>query len=265
MFSTVTPTKRHTAISGVADRRETGDRVVSTPVNSAVILPGAGSDDRFVRMTFAGPLAAVGIGLVTPAPRPGAGVVAGYRQALDAALDAVAGPLLVGGISLGAQVAARWSAGVADGRLAGLLLALPAWTGRPDAAPAALAARLTADRVRSAGVDGALAEAARGTPTWLAAELRRAWPRYGDGLAASLVAAAEEPGPEVAELAALSVPAGVAALVDDPVHPLAVAQRWHDLLPRSALVTARSAAFGGDPEVLGRATVLAWLRATHGW
>jgi hypothetical protein len=35
-------------------------------------------------------------------------------------------------------------------------------------------------------------------------------------------------------------------------------------LPRSALVTTRLATFGADPEVLGRATVLAWLRATSG-
>jgi len=60
------------------------------------------------------------------------------------------------------------------------------------------------------------------------------------------------------------VPAGVAALVDDPVHPSGVARRWQAALPRSALVTTRLATFGADPGALGRATVLAWLRAAAG-
>ena len=59
------------------------------------------------------------------------------------------------------------------------------------------------------------------------------------------------------------MPVGVAALVDDPVHPLEVAQEWHAALPRSALVTTTLAAFGADPGALGRAAALAWLRAAH--
>ena len=238
----------------------------------AVMLPGAGSDERFIRSVFARPLAGIGIRLIAPAPRAGADVVAGYRRALDAA--AGSGPLLVGGISLGAHVAARWAAAAPGGQVAGLLLALPAWTGPPvmhgewstptadtAPAPAALAARLTAAQVRSDGVEAALATAAAGAPAWLAAELGRAWPRYGDGLAPALEAAAAEPGPTEAELAALDVPVGVAALVDDPVHPMEVARLWAASSPRSALVTARLAAFGADPETVGRAAVLAWLRA----
>lgn len=236
------------------------------------MLPGAGSDDRFVRSVFARPLAEMGIRLIAPAPRAGADVVAGYRAVLDAA--AGSGPLLVGGISLGAHVAARWAAAAPRGRVVGLLLALPAWTGPPvrhgpsstpsvgtAQAPAAAAARLTAAQVRSEGVAAALAAAAAGAPAWLATELARAWPRYGDGLAPALEAAAAEPGPTEAELAALDVPVGVAALTDDPVHPMAVARLWAASSPRSALVTARMAAFGADPETVGRAAVLAWLRA----
>lgn len=233
------------------------------PVTCAIMLPGTGSDDRFVRSAFARPLAAAGIDLIVPPLRRGADVVADYREALDrAALGP--GRLLVGGISLGAHVAARWAAHTPGGRLAGVLLALPAWTGSSEGAPAALAARLSAAQVRAGGVDAALASAAAGTPPWLAAELGRAWPRHGAGLAPALEAAAAEPGPTADELAGLNVPAGVAALVDDPVHPLTVAEQWQRLLPRSTLVTARLAAFGRDPETLGRAAVLAWLRAAHG-
>jgi len=228
-----------------------------------VLLPGSGSDDRFVRSAFTGPLAAFGITAVTPVPLRGADVVHGYRAALDAAA-AVPGPLLVGGVSLGAHVATRWAvchhAELGD-RLRGVLVALPAWTGPAAAAPAALAARATAQLVRAGGVASALAQAAAGSPAWLVAELGRAWPGYGDGLAPAFDAAAAEPAPTDAELAGLDVPVGIAALVDDPVHPLAVAQHWCATLPRAELVSSTLDAFGVDPELAGRASLLAWLRA----
>lgn len=223
------------------------------------MLPGSGSDEVFLRSVLADALAAVGVDLVAPAPRRGGDVVAGYRAALDAAGP---GPVLVGGISLGAHVAARWTAAAPRGRVAGLLLALPAWTGLPHAAPAAVAARRTAAQARRGGVAAAVAASA-GAPSWLVAELGRAWAGYGAGLAPAFEAAAEEPAPTTAELAGLDVPVGVAALVDDPVHPLEVAQEWHAALPRSALVTTTLAAFGADPGALGRAAALAWLRAAR--
>jgi hypothetical protein len=224
------------------------------------MLPGSGSDERFIRSVFGFPLAGIGIELVAPPPRRGADVVAGYRHALDAVGP---GPVLVGGISLGAHVAARWASTAQPGRVAGLLLALPAWTGAPSDAPAALTASLTAAHARAGGVAGAVAAAA-GAPSWLTAELGRAWAGYGDSLADALEAAAAEPAPTEAELRCVDVPVGLAALVDDTVHPLAVARRWHGALPRSALVTTTMSAFGADPEALGRATVLAWLRAALG-
>lgn len=223
------------------------------------MLPGSGSDDSFIRSVFADALAGVGVALVAPAPRRGADVVAGYRAALDTAAGPE--PVLVGGISLGAHVAARWAAAAPRGRVAGLLLALPAWTGPPSVTtPAAVAARWTAARAREGGIAAAVAATA-GAPPWLASELRRSWAGYGAGLAPALEAAAAEPAPTEAELGALDVPVGVVALVDDPVHPLAVAEAWQAALPRSALVTTTLAVFGADPGALGQAAVLAWLRA----
>jgi pimeloyl-ACP methyl ester carboxylesterase len=228
-----------------------------------VLLPGSGSDDVFVRRAFARPLAALGITLEAVAPPGDGDPAAGYRAALDATADDRA---LVGGISLGAQVAAAWAAGrTGPSRPAGLLLALPAWRGRPDTAPAALSARLTADLLRREGLPGALAAArAGGTPGWLVAELARAWAGYGPGLAGALDATAATPGPTDAELAALDIPTGVAALHDDPVHPHTEAVAWVRALPVAALRTTGFAAFGADPEALGRAAVLAWLRALTG-
>ncbi|PXY28155.1 thioesterase [Prauserella muralis] len=230
------------------------------PHPAAVLLPGTGSDEVFVRSVFAGPLAAFGITLTTPAPAPGAAVVTGGLAALDAAAERAGGPVLVGGISLGAHMATEWALRNPR-RCAGVLAALPAWNGAADRAPAAVAARHSADLVARAGLTAALAASVEGVAPWLAAELTRAWRRHGAGLADSLRAAAAHPAPELADLAALEVPVGIAACADDPVHPLPVARAWAAALPRAALCETTLAAFGADREALGRAAVLAWLRA----
>ncbi|MGQ0479540.1 MAG: alpha/beta hydrolase [Pseudonocardia sp.] len=254
-----------------AGRRHIHDRTNSRTV---VLLPGSGSDEVFVTAAFHRPLAALGWRLVAPRPVAGSGVVAGYRVALDAAADACVDPdgdavPLVGGVSLGAHVAARWAADRAARGLpgpAGLLLAMPAWTGRPDGAPAAVAARSTARALRRDGVAATAADARAGTPRWLGDELTRAWSRHGNGLADSMAAAAAESGPTAADLARLRVPVGIVGLTDDPVHPVEVASAWRALAPCAALITTSLAATGRDPETLGRAAALAWLRAVsaHG-
>jgi pimeloyl-ACP methyl ester carboxylesterase len=238
----------------------------------AVVLPGSGSDEVFVRTTFSAPLRALGIPLLAPAPRPGTEVVEGYLRALDEVAGrapARGGPLLVGGVSLGAQVAARWAADrlasePANGLLAGLLLALPAWSGQPAQAPAALAAAASALAVRRNGLAATIAHTRAQIPEWLGAELARAWPRHGAGLADSLDTAAATPGPTEADLAGLRLPVGLVGLRDDPVHPLATARQWHALLPQSALVVSSLTAMGQDRATIGRAAVLAWLRARVG-
>ncbi|HEX4222020.1 MAG TPA: alpha/beta hydrolase [Pseudonocardiaceae bacterium] len=224
----------------------------------AVILPGTASDEVFVAAVFAGPLAAVGIDLLAVAPRPGKDLVNEHLRAMDTA--ARRGPVVVGGISLGAHLAACWALANPD-RCAGVLLAMPAWHGPGGDAPAAVAARAGADTVDALGVEATLASATAGVAPWLAEELGRAWRRHGEGLAASLRAAADHPAPTTGELGLLGVPAGVAACTDDPVHPLATARSWVAALPHAALVTTTLAALGTDRESLGRATVLAWLRA----
>ncbi|RZS34459.1 hypothetical protein EV193_109250 [Herbihabitans rhizosphaerae] len=228
-----------------------------TPVpRTAVVLPGTGSDEVFVRAAFEVPLAAIGVRLVAPEP------VAGPRLAEEflAALEAAEPPVLVGGVSLGAHLAAQWAVANPN-RCLGLLAALPAWNGPPNGAPAATAAQLSADAVRDQGLDGALAIAVDGVAPWLADELTRAWHRYGDALAESLDVAATHTAPTLAELATLDMPTGIATCADDPVHPAAVAHTWAKALPRAAVSTTRLDIVGHDREALGRATVLAWLRA----
>ncbi|MFC7613878.1 hypothetical protein ACFQV2_10245 [Actinokineospora soli] len=106
--------------------------------------------------------------------------------------------------------------------------------------PAAVAARHSAADVRARGTAAALESAVAGTPAWLAAELSRAWPRYGDGLADSLDAAAARPAPTLADLKSLDVPAGVACFTDDPIHPEQVAREWAGALPAASCTASAS-------------------------
>src|SRR5947209_7173362 len=153
--------------------------VPSGTADTAVLLPGTGSDEVFVRSVFEIPLAAVGVRALTPRPQPGPGLAAAFLAALDrAAEDSTRGVVLAGGISFGAHLAVEWALGNPK-RCSGLLLALPAWNGTPGDSPAALSARLGADTVRAEGVEAALRPVRQ---LWLAAELRRAWHGYGDRL-----------------------------------------------------------------------------------
>jgi pimeloyl-ACP methyl ester carboxylesterase len=228
------------------------------PTHTAVMLPGTGSDETFIRSVFEVPFAAVCVRTATPKPVPGPMLAEAYLAALDEAAED--GPVVAGGVSFGAHLATEWAL-ANPGRCAGLVLALPGWHGEPGDAPGAVSARIAAELTRDRGADGALAVATEGVPPWLAAELTRTWHSYGDGLADSLTAAARRPAPTLAELSALDLPVGVAACVDDPVHPLAVAKEWLQALPRATICTTRLDIVGADPEALGRAAVLAWLRA----
>ena len=212
-----------------------------------VLLPGTASDEVFISSVFARPLAEAGLALVAPASRG----VREHVEALYAAWDGT--PLVVGGVSLGAHVAAAWAVRHPE-RCAGLLVALPAWNGVADGAPAAAAARASASVVEADGLDAALT----GVDGWLGDELRRAWPRYGSRLADMLREAAGSSAPTLAELGGLTAPVGVAACTDDPVHPLEIAQAWVGALPRAALRTTTLAALGADRESLGRAALDAY-------
>jgi pimeloyl-ACP methyl ester carboxylesterase len=238
------------------------DRNVTSaiPYPAAVLIPGTGSDEVFVRAVFARPLAALGIALITPPPPPGGELANGYLALLDQLAAECAEPIVVGGISFGAHLATEWAVRN-PGRCAGLLAALPAWNGFPGQAPASLAAKLSADLVATEGLEPALAKSVDGVPGWLAEELSRAWRRHGDRLAASLRVAADRPSPTLDALRTLDIPAGIGSCVDDPIHPTKVAYEWAGALPKAAVRETSLKALGEDRGTLGRATVLAWLRA----
>jgi pimeloyl-ACP methyl ester carboxylesterase len=231
------------------------------PVNLAgvctVLLPGTGSDDDYVYRAFSGALHGVGAVVTAQAPRAD-GLIAGYLDALDnAAREA---PIAVGGVSLGAAVAASWAL-AHPSRTVAVLAALPAWTGSPEFAPAAHAARQSAHALRRDGLVAATTEMRASSPPWLAEELTRSWVGQWPALPDALEEASHYVAPTCPELEGLEVPMGVASAVDDPVHPLEVGLEWVAAAPRAALRTVTLADIGADPGALGAACLAALLDA----
>ena len=218
-----------------------------------MLLPGTGSDDVYVNRAFSGPLRNVGARLVTPAPRPDR-LVDGYLSALDdAARD---GAIAVGGISIGAAVAAAWAL-AHPGLTVAVLAALPAWAGAPGSAPAALAARYSASQLRADGLAAATAQMRASSPAWLAEELTRSWQAQWPLLPDAMDEAAAYVAPSCDELNTLAAPLGVAAAVDDPIHPLQAGVDWVAAAPRAALRTVTLDQVGADSASLGAACLAA--------
>jgi pimeloyl-ACP methyl ester carboxylesterase len=220
---------------------------------TVVLLPGTGSDDDYVGRAFCGPLHDVGAVAVTPRPQPDR-LVNGYVAALDEA--ARSGPIGVGGVSIGAAVAVAWAL-AHPGHAVAVLAALPAWTGEPDSAPAAMAARHSASQLRRDGLEATTTQMRASSPLWLAEELARSWRTQWPQLPDAMEAAAAFIAPSRAELQRLTVPLGVAAAVDDPIHPLHVAEDWVSCAPRAALRTLTLDQIGADAAALGTACLAA--------
>jgi pimeloyl-ACP methyl ester carboxylesterase len=224
---------------------------------TVVLLPGTGSDDDYVYRVFAPGLHDLGARVVAPPPDPNR-LVAGFRDDLDDA--AQSGPIVVGGVSIGAAVALRWALDHPSHAL-GVLAALPAWTGSPADAPAAHAAHHTAHLLRSGGLGTTVAQMRASSPQWLGDELTRSWVGQWPALPDAMDEAAGFVAPTCAEIETLAVPMGVAAATDDAVHPIEVALEWVSAAPHAALRTVTLDAMGADPTILGAACLAALMEA----
>jgi pimeloyl-ACP methyl ester carboxylesterase len=224
---------------------------------TVVLLAGTGSDDDYVYRAFSPALHECGAAVVTPAPDPHH-LVDGYLRALDDASRASS--IAVGGVSIGAAVAASWALAHPT-RAVAVLAALPAWTGAPDHAPAALAAKYSAQTLRTDGLSSAITAMRASSPRWLADELARSWAGQWPALPDAMEEAADYVAPSTDELARLTVPMGIVAATDDLVHPVEVAFEWVAAAPRAALRTVTLEAMGTDAGVLGAACVAALLEA----
>jgi pimeloyl-ACP methyl ester carboxylesterase len=218
-----------------------------------VLLPGTGSDDDYVRQAFSGPMRAAGAVLVTPPPQPDR-LIDGYLSALDDA--ARAGPIGVGGVSIGAAVAAAWALDH-PAQVVAVLAALPPWIGVPGSAPGALSARYTASQLRADGLTATTEQMRASSPPWLAGELTRSWQAQWPNLPDAMEEAAAFVAPSCGDLARLTAPLGVVAAVDDPIHPLQVGVDWVSAAPRAALRTVTLDEIGADTAALGAACLTA--------
>jgi pimeloyl-ACP methyl ester carboxylesterase len=220
---------------------------------TTVMLPGTGSDNDYITRAFAGPLRDAGARLLAPAPQPHR-LIDGYLTALDdAARD---GPIAVGGVSIGAAVAVAWALRHPECAVA-VLAALPAWTGAPDRAPAALAAHHSARQLRDDGLAATTAHMRASSPPWLAEELTRSWRDQWPDLPDAMEEAAGYVAPTRTQLQQLATPMGIAAGADDPIHPLDVGLEWAAAAPHAALRTVTLDQIGADPATLGAACLAA--------
>lgn len=220
---------------------------------TTVVLPGTGSDDDYITRAFSKPLGDAGAQVLAPQPQPNH-LIDSYLTALDDA--ARRGPIAVGGVSIGAAVAVAWALQHPDRALA-VLAALPAWTGPPDDAPAAIAARHSAQQLRHHGLAATTAQMRASSPPWLADELTRSWRGQWPHLPDAMEEAATYVAPTRAQLQQLAAPMGVVAAADDPVHPLAIGVEWATAAPHAALGTVTLDQMGADPAALGAACLAA--------
>jgi pimeloyl-ACP methyl ester carboxylesterase len=217
------------------------------------MLPGTGSDDDYIARAFAGPLRDVGARIAARPPQP-AHLIGGYLAGLDEA--ARSGPIAVGGVSIGAAVAAAWALEHPD-RAVAVLAALPGWTGAPASAPAAVAARHSAHQLRSLGLAATTTQMRSSSPLWLADELTRSWREQWPFLPDAMEEAAAYIAPTRAQLLRLTAPMGIAAATNDPIHPLEIGLEWAAAAPHAALRTVTLDQMGVDPTVLGTACLAA--------
>lgn len=219
---------------------------------TVIVLPGTGSDAQFANEAFATAFGEAGATVVAVNPDP-TGVARGYRAALDEAAG-VHGRIVVAGISLGAAVAAQWAAKHQSDTIA-VALALPAWTGDPAGSPAAASAQMTAEMLRTNGLDAVIATMTASSPPWLSRTLQRSWAAQWPDLPRALDEAACHQGPSVEELAQLDLPAVVVGAADDAVHPISVAHRWARYIPHCTLRTVTLDRVGLDPGCIGKEAV----------
>jgi pimeloyl-ACP methyl ester carboxylesterase len=166
--------------------------------------------------------------------------------------------VLVTGISLGAAIALEWAA-EHQGAAVGVVAALPAWTGSDTAAcPAALSAAATAAQLRADGLDAVIDRMRASSPRWLADALTQSWRAQWPHLPDALDEAAEYKWPSAERLTTLDIPVALITAIDDPVHPLTVAEEWAALIPRSELFRITLTELGANPAILGNAGLAAF-------
>lgn len=233
-------------------------------MTTVVLMAGTGSDEDYLRRSFGPAVAAAGGDLV--ALPPTARLIEDYRDRLDdaaTAAHAAGRRIVVGGVSIGAVVGLSWALERGPAVCAGVLAALPPWSGPVGDSLAGLSAQLTAQAIADDGLEATIAAMAATSPAWLAAELSRSWRALaGRDLVGQLRIAAQVTAPTLEQIAGLEVPLAIVGAPDDRLHPVDVARDWAAAAPRGALVELPMVTWGSDAASLGSACLAAWRRAT---
>jgi pimeloyl-ACP methyl ester carboxylesterase len=174
-------------------------------------------------------------------PNPSIASFAGHVAALA---ESLGGPVVLGGISMGAAIATRLAVTQPD-LVRALVLVRPAWVTEaapanmaPNAEVGALLARRLADQARDAfAASATFARLAAAAPDNLAS-LMGFFDRAPQDSTAHLLTAISADGPDIlpADLAALALPVLVCATSEDAIHPAAHAEALAALIPQARLV-----------------------------
>lgn len=170
--------------------------------------------------------------------------VATFAADVAALIETLSGPVVLGGISMGAAIATRLAVTRPD-LVRGLVLVRPAWV--TDPAPANMApnaivgdllARTTADDARALFVQSDCAQHLRTVAPDNLASLMGFFDRAPQDATARLLTtiSADGPGISADDLRALTVPTLICATEEDAVHPSDHARALARLIPQARLV-----------------------------
>lgn len=196
------------------------------------------ADPRFRRITLE--CRGHGASPASAAPR-----LAQFANDLAALADRFAGPVVMGGISMGAALTLRLAV-LRPEKVAALVLVRPAWgvglagaNLSPNAVVGDLLARLSPDMARAAFAALPLAETLRQTAPDNLASLMGFFDRQPPDVTARLlsVLSRDDPGLDAAALAALRLPVLVCGCDGDAIHPLSLSQDLARLIPGATHVT----------------------------
>ncbi len=181
-----------------------------------------------------------GHGASDPSPQPS---IAGFADDVAALIETLSGPVVLGGISMGAAIACRLAV-IRPDLVRALVLVRPAWVTEaapanmaPNAEAGALLSRLPADQARAAFAKGATARRlAEEAPDNLAS-LTGFFDRAPQDATVRLLTAISADGPGIApaDLRALNLPALICATAEDAIHPAAHAEALAALIPQARL------------------------------
>lgn len=167
-----------------------------------------------------------------------------FAQHVIALIETLPGPVVLGGISMGAAIATRIAVDRPD-LLRGVVLVRPAWvTGdapdnmSPNAEVGLLLQTLPRDQARAAFAAGDTARRLRDEAPDNLASLMGFFDRAPSDETALLLQAISASGPGLteADLRAIRMPALVCGTAQDAIHPQSYAQALADLIPGARLV-----------------------------